>query len=208
MKQRTWLLLPIAFLWIGAAMPPKKDKALERLAKWLEGSFSTEAQAARDTNFYDIRLHMKRIWPERKGEYWLYVEQAMGERPERPYRQRVYRLYRGNGDTLVSAIYTFEKPLRYAGDFQKDKPLAALTPDSLQLRDGCEVYMVWQEAKNQYVGSSRHQTCASEIRGAKYATAEVVLTPESMTAWDRGFKEDGTQAWGSEHGGYQFVRRK
>lgn len=38
------------------------------------GSYSSEAQSLADKEFRDVRLHMTRIWPERKDGCWLYVE--------------------------------------------------------------------------------------------------------------------------------------
>jgi hypothetical protein len=39
---------------------------LKSLCQMMSGSFSSEEQARTDSDFFDIRLHMKRIWPERK----------------------------------------------------------------------------------------------------------------------------------------------
>jgi len=46
----------------------------------------------------------------------LYTEQASALSLERPYRQRVYRLYQSNDTTVVGAIYDFDDPLSLAAD--------------------------------------------------------------------------------------------
>ncbi|HRW89883.1 MAG TPA: CpcT/CpeT family chromophore lyase, partial [Flavobacteriales bacterium] len=65
-------------------------QSLAELASWMTGSFSSAAQAEADTNYYAIELEMARIWPERTDGVWLYVEQAVAAKKEKPYRQRVY----------------------------------------------------------------------------------------------------------------------
>jgi CpeT protein len=88
---------------------------LDRLVTWMTGSFSSQEQSQLDTAFFDIRLQMVQIWPERTDGRWLYVEQASALTLDRPYRQRIYRLFRRNDTTLVSAVYEIAEPLRLAG---------------------------------------------------------------------------------------------
>jgi CpeT protein len=183
-----------------AAAPP--PAALDRLASWMAGSFSSEEQAKTDTNFFDIRLHMTRIWTDRSDGCWLYVEQAAASHLDKPYRQRVYHLTISN-DTLVSDVYTLADPLRFAGDWAKPAPLAGLTVDSLSLRDGCSIYLI-AEADTAFVGSTRGTGCASDLRGATHATSEVRITREIISSWDRGFDAAGKQVWGAISGGYVF----
>jgi hypothetical protein len=44
------------------------------------------------------------------------------------------------------------------------------------------------------------------LRGASYATSEVVITDEQLLSWDRGWDANGKQVWGAETGGYIFVK--
>ena len=180
---------------------------LEQLAEWMSGSFSSTEQAARDSNFYDIRLEMVRIWPERDDGIWLYVEQAAAENLDRPYRQRVYRLSREEGGTLRSAVFTFENPLRFAGAWKMADPLPALSPDSLSERVGCHILLKKKDA-NAFTGSTTNRDCPSDLRGASYATSEVTITADEMISWDRGFDAEGNQVWGSLSGGYVFRKRE
>ncbi len=76
------------------------DTTLYRLVTYMEGSFSSQKQSIRDTNYFDIRLHIKRIWRKRDDAYWLYVEQAVAKFIEKPYRQRIYKVTRLSADTL------------------------------------------------------------------------------------------------------------
>jgi CpeT protein len=118
-----------------------KDVDLERLVIWMSGSFSSQMQAQADTNFFDIRLKMAPIWKERRDGFWLYVEQATASHTDKPYRQRVYHLSRVDDKTLKSDVFTLPEPLRFAGDWKKDKPLTTLTPDSLLFKEGCSIFL-------------------------------------------------------------------
>lgn len=209
MKKTSFItLLAILTLLIGASVsqnPPKKDKNLELLYKYLQGEFSSEKQAKEDTAFFSITLKIAPIWKNRAGEYWLYVEQATARKPDKPYRQRVYKLEK-KGKQFVSYIYTLDKPLRFAGEYKKDEPLQNLTPDSLQLKQGCEVYLT-KKGKT-FAGATQKQTCPSELSGASYATSEVTLDDKVLLSWDRGWDNVGRQVWGAEKGGYIFIRQK
>lgn len=195
------LLVTIAAVSARSENPP----ALDRLAGWMTGYFTSETQAAADTNFFDIRLHMARIWPERTEAAWFYVEQAAAVRLEKPYRQRIYRVWQPNDSTFQSDVYTVAEPLRYAGAWQKPDLLAALTPDSLQLREGCSITLR-AEGDSAFVGGTTGIGCASDLRGAAYAVSEVRITAHGMVTWDRSYDSTGTQVWGATTGGYHFVR--
>jgi CpeT protein len=180
---------------------------LEKLFHMMSGSFSSEAQAFRDTNYYDIRLQMKPIWGNLKNGYWFYVEQAMAKSMNKPYRQRVYHLYKLNDTCIVSQVYNLKDPLRFAGEFKKDNPLEHLTMDSLETKEGCAIYLL-KKKKDHFSGSTPGKQCSSNLRGATYATSEVTVVNGMLISWDRGFDENDKQVWGATNGGYMFIKIK
>ena len=44
------------------------------------------------------------------------------------------------------------------------------------------------------------------LRGATWASSEVVIDSNGMTSWDRGWDDEATQVWGAEKAGYRFDR--
>ena len=60
------------------------------------------------------------IWTNRTDGKWMYVEQAMATKLDKPYRQRVYHLQHSGKNTFTSDIYTIKNALTYAG-LQNDK---------------------------------------------------------------------------------------
>lgn len=196
-------LVVLAGSILGTARSRPAD--LTRLRDYLVGSFSSAAQAARDSSYFDIRLEVVPIWTARAEDgYWLYVEQAAANALARPYRQRVYHLVNGPEGRLISYIYTLPRPLRFAGSFRDPARFESLTSDSLELRSGCEVILA--PTRQGFAGATRVRACPSELRGAAYATSEVSLTPTQMQSWDRGFDDTGRQVWGALTGPYIFDR--
>lgn len=191
----------------GSAFSQIKSIDIDGLVSLMEGSFSSEDQARNDSDYFDIRLEMKRIWPERTDGKWLYVEQSAAQSPDKPYRQRVYQVKTTYEGRFESIVYTMSDPLRYAGAWKEENPLSDLSPDSLTLRNGCTVTLTLME-KGVYEGSTEGDNCESDLRGAKYATSEVKITKQGIISWDRGFDADGKQVWGAEKGGYVFLRIK
>lgn len=189
----------------AAAVPAPAASAsdLSRLAACMAGSFSSLAQAQADSDYFDIRLEMAPVWRERSDAIWLYVEQARADRLDRPYRQRVYRLSARADGALVSEVYTLPSPLRFAGAFRQERPLAALSPDSLTAREGCAI-VLRPQPDGSFAGATEGRACPSDLRGAAYATSEVVIRPGEMVSWDRGFDAEGKQVWGATKGGYVF----
>ena len=184
---------------------PAADAA-ETVATWLAGSFSSAAQAARDSDYRDIRLHMARIWTARDDGPWLYVEQAVAGAEDAPYRQRVYRIVRREDGTLESRVFTLPEPERFTGAWKETARLDALRPDVLAPREGCAIALERRD-DGTFAGSTRARDCPSDLRGASYATSEVSIRPDGMTSWDRGFDAEGRQVWGATKGGYEFVRQ-
>jgi hypothetical protein len=198
-------LVALAVLLSACAAPERGDATAE-LAAHLSGHFSSAAQAAADPAYSEIELRVVPIWTERSDGPWLYVEQADARTPQRPYRQRVYRLERA-GELFLSHIYTFRgDPLRHAGAWQQGRPLAGLAPSDLELRTGCAVALT-RDSHGRYRGGTRGRDCASELRGARYATSTVTLDAGVLESWDRGYDDAGRQVWGATGGAYRFVRR-
>lgn len=184
----------------------KEDPDFDRLAAYMCGSFSSEEQSKTDTNFYDVRIEMIRIWKNIPGQTWIYVEQAYGDQTEKPYRQRVYRLSRTSDTTFESKVYEIASPLRFAGEWKNSEPLSGLTPDSLTARQGCAMIIKKQVDNSGFYGTTPGKECTSARKGASYAISEFSLTENVFTTWERGFDANDKQVWGSEHGGYVFKK--
>jgi hypothetical protein len=173
----------------------------------MSGYFSSQQQALQDSSYRDVRLHMVPIWKKRTDGYWLYVEQAVAEYADKPYRQRVYHVYQDQHQNYYSEVYTLKNPSAYAGAWKQENPLAGLILDSLDLRQGCTT-VLQRISGDEFAGGTRGKDCRSSIAGASYATSEVYVHPDKIVSWDRGFDDGGNQVWGAEKGGYIFNKIK
>ena len=182
----------------------KTDKELNQLEQLLSGSFSSELQSKEDTSYFNISLIMLPIWTNRTDGKWMYVEQAMSTKLDKPYRQRVYHLQHSGKNTFTSDIYTIKNALTYAG-LQNDKSkLEKLSFDSLELKDGCTVTL--KNINGVFSGGTNGRSCPSDLRGAKYATTKITLKKGELISWDQGFDANDKQVWGATKGGYIFIK--
>jgi CpeT protein len=181
----------------------KPSRDLKRLGEMMTGYFSSEDQAKADTDYFDIRLKMVRIWNNRTDGYWLYVEQAVADYEAKPYRQRVYRVSQIDNDLFESRIYKINEPLRFAGAWKDKFPLSNLTPDSLEYKKGTLIVLIAKDDST-FAGSTIGKECPSDLRGAKYATTDVIINEQGLDTWDRGYDENNLQVWGPTKAGYIF----
>jgi len=193
------------------ASPTTRD--LDVLASWMSGSFDSRAQhdatkdAPENARYFDIRLHMTRIWPERTDGRWLYVEQAEASAQERPYRQRVYRVH-ADERGFASDVYLLPGDVsKFVGAWRRPESLNGVTPESLVLREGCTIRLT-RDANGAFVGATEGDACHSERQGAHHATSQVTITESMLTSWDRGFDASGKQVWGATAGPYRFVKQR
>ncbi len=179
---------------------------LERLQTLMTGHFTSSAQSAADTNYFDITLHMNPVWDPDSSRFWLYVEQAATANLDRPYRQRVYAVQQLEDSVFRSDIYNLPVDSLVVGFRGQEDYWSTLHPGSLTLKQDCEVYLALQP-NGTYTGSTKGKGCSSTLYGASYATSEVTIAADQVQSWDRGFDSLDVYIWGAEHGPYIFDRQ-
>ncbi len=180
---------------------PGDSSNLDELAEYMTGFFSSKNQSLTHPHYYDIHLHMVRIWPDQKDGYWLYVEQSFPE--ETPYRQRIYNVIEPSPGIFASIVYELPEPESYAGQWNDPEAFGDLKPETLINRIGCAIYMV-RDPDGTFRGGTHEKDCLSELRGAAYAVSQVRITADMLMSWDRGYDENDQQVWGTISGGYRF----
>ena len=85
---------------------------LSELKKLMTGQFASSKQAELDSNFYDISLFMYPVWEGKEGS-WLYVEQSVTANLAKPYRQRLYKLEKGENGEFISHVYALDEPDKF-----------------------------------------------------------------------------------------------
>ena len=183
----------------------KNDEDLEVLVNLLNGKFSSELQAKKDTSYFHISLVMVPIWNTRPDGKWMYVEQALSTKLDKPYRQRVYHLQHPSKNIFTSDIYTIKDALSFAGAQNEIEKLAKLTYEKIEIKEGCTVTLTYNN--HIYEGGTDGNKCPSDLRGAKYATTKIMLKKGELVSWDQGFDATGKQVWGATKGGYIFLKQ-
>lgn len=188
------------------AARPAPSPQTETLAGWMTGSFTNEAQAAEAPDrFAPVTMHIVRIWPERDDGVWMYIEQALANEPQSPYRQRIYRLTPAEQGVYELDTYLIPDRSRYIGAWRRSDPLADLDHAQVDRLDGCTV-VIHADGPESFRGSTIGRDCPSQLSGAHYATSHIRITPERIESWDRGFDARGEQVWGAIDSGYIFKR--
>jgi CpeT protein len=181
---------------------------LTQLVNFMEGNYTSQLQSENDTDYYNITLHMKRIWvKEYPTENWLYVEQTLTSTPDKPYRQRIYRVTQPEEELFESEVLNILNDSLVIGAWKNEDLLKGLTKESLDLKEGCSVFLKYNGA-GIYEGETNDKTCESKLRGATYAVSHVTVLFDKIVSWDQGFDNEGKQVWGATKGGYQFIKQK
>ncbi len=206
MPVRFSLFFSFLFL-LGACTRPVTSgggTGLDELQAAMTGSFDSSAQASSDDSYYNILLHMEPVWTDRPGKY-LYVEQAVADAADKPYRQRIYALEQ-KGRGFISRVYELPDPDRFIGAHDDPSRLNVISPEDLIERKGCAVYLK-PDGPGIYRGSTKKKRCKSTLRGATYATSRVSITGSFVQSWDQGFNDADEQVWGATEGGYMFFKQ-
>jgi len=180
---------------------------LEQLVTYMVGDFSSNLQSQQDSDYFDIRLHIRPIWKSDKANHWLYVEQSVASAEDKPYRQRVYKVETDGDKGFKSIIYTLPEAMNWAGKYKNPEAFDVLKPSDLSLREGCTVFLS-KQLDGSFAGATQGEGCESTLRGAKYATSTALVKPALLRSWDQGFDENGQQVWGATKGGYEFLKTK
>ena len=180
----------------------KVDTELHELMGLMKGSFNSEVQSQADSTYFNISLHMYPIWEDKEGHF-LYVEQALNSKQDKPYRQRIYEVKRLDSVTFSSAIYKIDADSLWIGKWKTPQAFDSISMKDISLKSGCEVLLQRIEP-NYFAGETGNKTCESTLYGASYATSEVEIFEDKIISWDRGFDEKGEHIWGAEKGGYIF----
>ena len=208
MKQRYILIFSSFSLLFTACSAGKKSlqpaAQLQELKVLMTGTFNSAEQAASDSSYFDITLHMYPIWENSAGT-WLYVEQSVTANQAKPYRQRVYELTSEPGGGFASKVYLINEPEKYIMAWKNNDGFKGLNRTDIELKEGCAVYLR-KQADGSFSGATGEKSCSSELRGASYATSKVAVFKDKIISWDQGFNAEGEQVWGAVKGGYIFKK--
>jgi hypothetical protein len=195
----------------------RRDEELERLAEWMTGSFDTFDQVAQDEGANAAYKHVRvtlNIVPvtiagmSERGRT-LYIEQAMADAPDKPYRQGVYFLTRDERGAIVNRNFRLSNPEEFIGGWKDPAKLKALTQERLLPIAGCDITLTRMDERRYSAIVGLHGSCKSTIRGATHMVSQGEITPDYQITLDQGFDNAGNHKWGPPPGviGHIFKKR-
>lgn len=184
------------------------ERQVEEVVARLIGAMDTSQQALARPGAPDVRITTCRVRlissSTRSTGVILYQEQALTRDLASPYRQRFLRVApAADGSGVESGTFKPAKPETLTG--LCSRPEAARTVDFDASRP-LECSVILKPTGKDYVGSTPEGGCPASFRGAVRIANTVVLQPEGMETWDRGFDAVGKQVWGAKEEPYRFRR--
>lgn len=201
---RTFLLSLLALLPLLSNAQWEK-LSTESLAEFMTGSFTSAEQAKRDTNFANVELEVVRIWPKETKGVWLYMEEAEHGDKGHPYRQQIMHLTQVDDSIFQSTDFELDSMQLYVGAFKDPTRFDRKKPVDAHSIKGCVMTLIWN--RGTFTGATNGDDCLNKKGGAAYTTIEVMYGLDSMISWERGFDKNGNQIWGSDLGGYEFMKQ-
>ena len=193
------------------AETPSLDHQLKDVTARLVGIMDTAAQAAANPRFAHVRMTTCKVKVVEPVEHllnahvFLYQEQALAKRLDKPYRQRFMHIAPGeDGISIQSRSFKPTHPKTWIGLCKR--PLQdRVVPLSGIGNFVCSVRLV--RSGTHYIGQTPPEGCPANYRGAVRITNTITLSEAGMDTSDRGFDASGNQIWGAAADEvYQFRR--
>ncbi|WP_103070977.1 chromophore lyase CpcT/CpeT [Aquimarina sediminis] len=198
------LIIFLSLLFSSCNSAPIKDPELHKLVVLLVGSFSNKEQAENDSSFASLHMTNTRIWEERIG-YWVYSEVSDANKDHYIYSQRIINYERLDSSTLKGTSYEIPNIEEYNTDQKKSTFLSNLTPDSLEIRAGCQVYFK-KKTSTIYSGKTNKGSCTNALDYIDYTTSTYVISKDNISIWTKGYNNNRKQVWGKINGPYKYKR--
>lgn len=205
-KTRTTIALLTATL-IGCGTPPDPEvERVQTVASYLVGVMDTTAQAKAVPEAPSVRMTTCKLMVggQKPNQVFLYQEQALTEKLNQPYRQRVLKIAPGEGKMVRSISYKPENPSQWVGLCDKPESDRAIAVSDLE-DVNCTVFL--KPVADGYIGETQPGGCPTNYRGAVSITNTITLDEARMETQDRGFDAAGKQVWGADKTPYQFRRK-
>jgi hypothetical protein len=161
------------------------------------GKFTTTSQHNEEPYFDNVTVETFLIGDDVDG-LWIYTEQS-NTGDSIPYRRRVYNIVWLNDTTIVSRVYQLQNPNK----LNRETLRSGVQKSELRYMEGCDTY-IRKGIDGNYYGHIEPYICRGSYMGANYTTSEFRVYPHMVVSWERGWKDDGTQVWGSSRGYYYY----
>lgn len=176
------------------------------LSRWLAGEYSSVKYTLEipRTNPH-IRIFFRPLPYIFFGGLGFYSEQIYDHDPWHPHHQNVQRII-PQGDNVRVENYALKDPDLHTGAGQDLEILATVTPESLELREGCAI--IFKRQGDTFVGGVEPgNKCLIPRRDGSmtYLVSEVEVTQNTWISRDTGYDVNTHEkVWGSTNGLLKF----
>lgn len=203
----------------GALLLRKLTKSTTRwdhtktVAQALSGEKYSTEQAARDPmTYFNLRLLTCPATILADGSRVLYSEQAFWRTPEKPYRQRLYKVkpcpkeMKCDVEVASYAVRDVEEYRNFCDRPKNQRPQPEeVVGDMAEHLTTVYLSRCGRGQRCLYEGSTPPGGFPNSWNGATRATSEVTIFKNGeVHSWDRAYDDDGNQVWGVREGPYEF----
>ncbi len=187
----------------GGSPTDEVEPDLAALVLMLDGEYRTaepEKRGPEEPLLCDRRVRVK---APQIGEYVVYMQINRGEE-KRLYRQVLMVFDESPDGGISQSSWRINDAARFADQFDNDGLFAALTKDDVKpvmAEEGC--VQLWRRMDDGWYGYTNPDTCRiwSERRQTfRRIESETTILPDGLLRAERGFDDDGNQAFGTKPG--------
>ena len=201
---KTFYLVLVLLISIPSSSQKEKESTeIDRLVSYLSGKFDSSRQAQNFDEFENIQLVIVPIW-ESKDEHWLYVEQTLASKPQKPLRQRIYKISRLD-EKIIGQVYELDDSEKFIGKWENPSFFDQISNQDIELREGCSINLK-REGRGAYKGSIKAQECSSDLIGTSYSTSIIEINPEALSFRSQGYDESTGQVSKTQSIAYNFIK--
>jgi hypothetical protein len=180
---------------------------VQGVANHLIGVMDTTQQAQTNPRIAKVQMTTCAVdFSPKQDNIYLYQEQAIIDRLNQPYRQRILVIQPSpDNSTVDSKAYKLNNAANFINFCNKD-----LTERRLSVSDLAESVctVLLKPIAGGYQGETPPQGCPTNARGAVKITNTIILHYQGMDTSDRGYDSLGRQVWGAQDNFYQFRWQK
>jgi hypothetical protein len=175
---------------------------VEEVVSHLVGIMDTSAQSRVNSQRVNVQMTTCKVQlTDDLNSVYLYQEQALSNKLNQPYRQRILKIIPLENNIVESKAYKLidEKQfINFCKQSEGDKML-----QKTDLTESiCSVFL--RPVVSIYIGETPPKGCVANVRGAVKITNKIILHSQGMDTFDQGFDAEGKQVWGAVNDSYQF----
>lgn len=205
-KALIFLICLVVSVILPTAPIMASDQDIDSLKVWLPGSYSSQKQHEINEEYAHVVMQIVRLpqLNESKTALWFYVQQAMIQDTLSPYFQRVLLVQRVEEGMIEFQVFEIKEgstKYRIASNLEL---LNMISVKDLERKTGCELY--FQVSDDGFIGGTHGTACRSKENSQMWIKSEITIRADGMRIWDRGFDATYSMVWGTDDGGYVFLK--